>query len=281
MTAVLYLGLALLGGAVVAVTAASAGVRLRSDRRELEQLVAAGAPRLAVEGEDTRTRRAPWVVPSAVGLVALGLTRSLPLALLAAAAAVAGPTVAARHRESTRRRRFETELPDGLDLLASSLEAGSPLVQAMELVAADGDGPLAEEFARILADNRLGASLVDAMDDSAARVGSRDFGWCVKAVRAQQEFGASLSGVLRTLADFMRWRDELRGEVRALTAEGRVSAYVLISLPFMIGGWFALVNPSYFGTLVSSGAGAVLLGVAGVLMAVGSVWMSRIVKVEV
>lgn len=278
MILVLFLGLGALVAAVVAVTIASGSDRFEGNRDELAELV--GTARSATR--DAPARGLPvWVVPAGVGSVALGLLRSVPLALLAAAGAVAMPWLRVRSSEKSRRRRFEAELPDGLDLLASSLEAGAPLVQAMELVAADGDGPLSEEFARILADNRLGESLVDAMGESAERVGSRDFGWCVKAVRAQQEFGASLADLLRTLADFMRWRDDLRGEVRALTAEGRVSAYVLVALPFLVGGWFALVNPEYFGALVSSTAGFVMVGIAGVLMAVGSLWMTRIVRVEV
>lgn len=279
MIVVLFLGLGLLAAAVIAVTVATGANRFVGANDELVELVNRG-PATLDRAEPTKEGMPVWVSPVAAGLVAIGLTRSLPMACLAAAAAVALPWARARSRERSRRRRFENELPDGLDLLASSLEAGAPLVQAMELVAADGDGPLSEEFARILADNRLGESLVDAMAESAVRVGSRDFGWCVKAVRAQQEFGASLAGVLRTLADFMRWRDDLRGEVRALTAEGRVSAYVLVALPFLVGGWFALVNPSYFSALMS-GAGLVLLALAAVLMTVGSVWMSRVVKVEV
>ena len=191
------------------------------------------------------------------------------------------PWYRTRRAQRARLREFEAALPDGLDLLAASLEAGAPLVQAMELVAAESDGPLAEEFARIIADNRLGNGLVDAMSDAAKRVGSRDFGWCVKAVRAQQEFGASLSGVLRTLSEFMRWRDELRGEVAALTAEGRVSAYVLIGLPIVVGGFFALVSPDYFDVMLSTTTGWVLLGMALVLMIIGSIWMTRIVKVEI
>jgi tight adherence protein B len=177
--------------------------------------------------------------------------------------------------------KFEAELPDALDLLAGSLEVGTSLAQAMELVAAEGRPPLSEEFERILSDNRLGESLVDAMEDAAKRIGSQDFAWCVRAVRVQQEFGASLASVFQTLAEFMRWRDEIKREVRALTAEGRISAYVLIALPFGIGVFLSIVNPDYLALLVTTPIGWLLTIIAGVLMVIGAVWMTKIVKVEV
>ena len=182
---------------------------------------------------------------------------------------------------SRRRRAFESELPSALDLVAGSLEAGAPLAHALELVAAEGAGPLAEEFERSLAQHRLGRPLIEALEESAERVGSRDFAWCTSAVRAQQEFGASLGTVFRTLAEYMRWREEIRGEVRALTAEGRLSAWILGALPFVVAGYFALANPTYLGVLFTSPVGLVLLMAAGVFMTVGIIWMSRIVKVEV
>lgn len=180
-----------------------------------------------------------------------------------------------------RRRAFESELPSALDLVAGSLEAGAPLAHALELVASEGDGPLAEEFERALAHHRLGRPLIEALEESAARVGSRDFSWCTSAIRAQQEFGASLASVFRTLAEFMRWREEIRGEVRALTAEGRLSAWVLGALPFVVAAYFSLANPGYLAVLFTSPVGLMLLMAAGVFMTIGIVWMSRIVKVEV
>ena len=182
---------------------------------------------------------------------------------------------------SRRRRAFESELPSALDLIAGSLEAGAPLAHALELVASEGDGPLAEEFERALAHHRLGRPLIEALEESAGRVGSRDFAWCASAVRAQQEFGASLAAVFRTLAEFMRWREEIRGEVRALTAEGRLSAWVLGALPFVVAAYFSLANPGYLGVLFTSPIGLMLLAAAGVFMTIGIVWMSRIVKIEV
>lgn len=198
---------------------------------------------------------------------------------------LSGVTVAAapmfvRARARRAVARFESDLPDALDLLAGSLEAGTSLAQAMELVAAEGRPPLAPELARVLADTRLGEPLHAALAASVERVGSRDWAWCVRAIRVQQEVGASLANLLRTLAQFMRWRWELRREVSALTAEGRISAAVLIGLPFAVSGFFLLANPSYLSLLVTTPVGWAMTIAAAGLMVLGTVWMRRIVKVE-
>ena len=209
------------------------------------------------------------------------LTKNPFVAIVIAIAAFAGARIFVRVRSERWRRSFDEQLPEALDLLAGSLEAGSSLSQAMELVADEGRPPLSEEFAQVLGETRLGAPLTEAMEGSVQRVGSRDYAWCLQAIRIQQEFGASLGGVLRTLAEFMRWRQELRREVSALTAEGRISAYVLIGLPFVVGFFFWLANPAYLGELVTQPVGWMLLGAAALFMTIGSLWMWRTVKVEV
>lgn len=186
-----------------------------------------------------------------------------------------------RWRGRGRVARFEAELPDALDLLAGALEAGAPLAQGMQLVAAEGSAPIAAEFQRILADHRIGASFTDAFEASAVRIGSRDFLWCAQVVRVQQEFGASLAGVLRTVAEFMRWRLEIRGEVRALTAEGRISAIVLTAVPVLLVAFFVLVNPAYLSLLVTRPLGWLMTISAVFLLVFGTLWMRRIVRVEV
>ncbi|HEX9697013.1 MAG TPA: type II secretion system F family protein [Actinomycetota bacterium] len=214
-----------------------------------------------------------FLIVAAIGGVASGTAAAIALA--------ATVRTAIRRRARRAVERFEDALPDALDLLAGSLEAGSSLAQAMEMVAEEGRPPLSEVFAGILSENRLGEPIADAMDSAAQRIGSRDFSWVVRGVRAQQEHGASLAGLLRVAAEFMRARREMHGEVRALTAEGRISAAILIALPFAVAGFFWLANPGYLRTLTSNAAGWGILGSAGVLMAGGTFWLTRIVKVEV
>jgi tight adherence protein B len=221
------------------------------------------------------------VVSSAiVGLVA-GMLFSPWLGLILAGVVALGARLWVRMRAKRWLTTFDAQLPEAFDLLAASLEAGSSLSQAMALVADEGDPPVSEEFAQVLAETRLGVPLTEAMQASVQRVGSRDYAWCVQAVGIQQEFGASLAGVLRTLGEFMRWRQELKREVSALTAEGRVSAYVLVGLPFAVAGFFTLTNPGYLAPLISTPLGWGMTLAAALLMTIGAAWMMKIVKVEV
>jgi tight adherence protein B len=217
---------------------------------------------------------------SAAGL-AMGTAIGPATGFLTALGVMVAPMVWVRQRAIGWSRRFDEDLPDALDLMAGSLEAGASLSQAMELVASEGQPPLSEEFSRILGDNRLGEPLVDALETGAVRIGSQDFTWCARAIRVQQEFGASLAGLMRTLAQFMRWRQELRREVRALTAEGRISAYVLIGLPFAVAAFFGVAKPDYLALLVTTPLGWIMSIMAATLMTVGAIWMTRMVKVEV
>ncbi|MGH2651212.1 MAG: type II secretion system F family protein [Actinomycetota bacterium] len=250
-------------------------------RSSIPQRLALELPRAGIEFSVERFTLLAITGAVTVGLLVTLVSKALLAGLVAAAGALIATRLVVRHRAARWTDRFDDQLPDALDLLAGSLEAGTSLAQAMGLVAADGRPPLAGVFERILADTRLGQSLVDAMETAAVRVGSSEFAWCVRAVRIQQEFGASLADVLRTLGEFMRWRQELRRDVRALTAEGRISAYILVSLPFLVGFFLLIVNPSYLALLVTTPLGWGMTIFASVLMVVGSIWMRRIVKVEV
>lgn len=226
-----------------------------------------------------------FVAAVAVGCAIVGLLTGMAFSpvvgLIFATAIAVGARLWVRVRANRWRREFDRQLPEAFDLLAGSLEAGASLPQAMALVADEGDPPISEEFAQVLAETRLGVPLTEAFQTSVERVGSRDYSWCVQAVGIQQEFGASLAGVLRTLGEFMRWRQELKREVSALTAEGRVSAYVLVGLPFAVAGFFWLTNPSYLGALVTTPLGWAMLATAATLLTFGAAWMMKIVKVEV
>jgi tight adherence protein B len=156
-----------------------------------------------------------------------------------------------RHRISRRRRQVEQDLPNALSLLASSLEAGHTLPRAIDLMAQETSGALADELRTVIAETRLGAPLTDALDRMATRVGLEDLEWVVQAVRIQQEVGGRLSELLHTLAEYLLAREEVRREVSVLTAEGRLSAYVLAALPLLLGIGVQLLSPGYLGELFS------------------------------
>ncbi|MGH2720104.1 MAG: type II secretion system F family protein [Actinomycetota bacterium] len=215
------------------------------------------------------------------GLLVGLLVGSAPLAVLLAGFAVAGPYLLVSRSVENRKRRFEGQLPDVLELIASSLEAGGGVPRALELVVSEAQEPASTEFARVLSATRLGTPLVDALKEMRDRLGSRDLAWTVQAIIVQQRTGGRLADVLRVVAEFMRSREEIRRDLRALTAEGRLSGYVLGALPFFLATALLFMNPGYLNPLFTTPLGLVMTGVTAVLMSISFILMKKIVKVEV
>jgi Flp pilus assembly protein TadB/Mg-chelatase subunit ChlD len=184
-------------------------------------------------------------------------------------------------KASRRCAAFADQLPDVLQLIASSLRSGFTLAQALEAVVREGDQPASEELTRALTEARLGLPLEQALDQVAARMQSQDLEWVVMAMRISRDVGGNLAEVLLTTVHTMRERGQLRRQVRALSAEGRLSGYILVALPVAVAAWFMLVRPEYLRPLFTTPVGIMMLIVALLGVAVGSWWMSRIVKVEI
>jgi tight adherence protein B len=178
-----------------------------------------------------------------------------------------------RYRISKRKKAFEEQLPDAVSLIAGSLQAGHTFLRAIQMMCQESEPPLSEEFARVVQETQLGDSVVDALDRMAKRLDIRDLEWIVQAIRIQQTVGGKLADLLYTLGDYIRSRDEIRREVRTLTAEGRASAWMLGALPLVVLLAVQVVNPGYmqpmfqgWGIVVLSGtAASVMLGVAVIL----------------
>lgn len=182
-------------------------------------------------------------------------------------------------RARKRCAHFAEQLPDVLQLVASSLRSGFSLGQALDGVVHDGVQPAAGEIARALTEARLGGELEDALERVAARMRSQDFTWVVMAIRISREVGGNLAEVLLTTVHTVRERGRLVRQVRALSAEGRLSAYVLVAMPVGIGLWLFLVRRDYVRPLYTTSVGLAMLVAAALGLAVGSWWLSRIVKV--
>ena len=184
---------------------------------------------------------------------------------------------------SVRRRRiaFDAQFPDVLDLVAASLESGASVAHALQLVVDEADEPAAGEFGRVLTATRMGMSLSEALEEAADRIGSKDLDWTVTAITVQQRTGGKLAEILRIVARTMRDRSEVQRELVALTAEGRLSAYILGSLPFALAGFLMLANPHYLKPLLADPIGVAMLIGSAVLMSAGFIWMRRVVRVEV
>jgi tight adherence protein B len=178
------------------------------------------------------------------------------------------------------RKRFETQLPDTLNLLATSLRAGYSLLQAVEAVGEEASEPTRREFGRAMSEIRLGRNINDALGDIATRMDSQDFEWAVMAIGIQREVGGNLAEVLQTTSETMVQRNRLRREMKALTAEGRISAIVLSLLPVGLFAFISVSNPSYIEPLISTTIGWALLGGGLFFIGIGIFWMQKIVKVD-
>lgn len=180
-----------------------------------------------------------------------------------------------------RRARFADQLPDMLQFVAGSLRSGFSLGQGLDAAVREDTQPVAGEFSRALAESRIGVGLEDALDQVADRMESSDLRWTVIAIRIQRETGGNLAEVLGNTVETMRERAMLKRHVRALSAEGRLSAYILVSLPIFIGGWIFLTRRSYLRPMYTSTVGIILLIIAALMIGGGALWMRKLVKVEV
>jgi Flp pilus assembly protein TadB/Mg-chelatase subunit ChlD len=193
----------------------------------------------------------------------------------------AGTWLYQRWRADRRAEAFAALLPDALQLVIGSLRSGFSLSQAVDAMARELPDPVSTEFGRALGETRLGASLDDALERVAVRMRSTDLAWAVVAVRVQQEVGGNLAEVLTTTVNTLRERNSLRRHVRALSAEGRISAWILVALPVVAGAFMLLFRREYMRPLVTEPVGIAMLAAGIVLVVVGTVWMSRMVRVEV
>jgi tight adherence protein B len=194
---------------------------------------------------------------------------------------IIGPWVYLRFRHSRRLNKFNGQLAETLGLMAGGLQAGLSLPQAVDSVVREGSEPMAGELRRALIEQRLGVDITDALDGVGTRMDSEDFEWIVMAIRIQREVGGNLAEILHTVSDTLREREYLRRQVKALSAEGRLSGYILVGLPPLIGVYMMLVNPDYIRVLYTTVPGFILLGLATTLLCLGSFAMSRLAKVTV
>ena len=217
------------------------------------------------------------ITAAAVGLLLQGWVSAILLVAVTTIASRLVVTIRAERRQA----RFNDQLGETLQLLAGSLRAGFSLMQAVDAVARETDRPSSEEFSRLVVETRLGRDMNEALRAMAERMRSDDFLWIVQAIEIHREVGGDLAEVLDTVAGTIRERNQIRRQVQALSAEGRLSAYVLLALPFGVGLVIMITNPSYLAELTSGGLlGWSLLGIGAVLMLVGVVWMRRLVRLE-
>jgi tight adherence protein B len=206
---------------------------------------------------------------------------NIALSIVAVAVGIVGPLGYLTVKAGMRTRRFLAQLPDTLQLLSGSLSAGYSLPQAVDAVVRQGTPPIADELRKALVEARLGAPIEDALDDVGDRMRSKDFHWVVMAIRIQRQVGGNLAEVLATTAATLRERERLRRQVQVLSAEGRLSAYVLFGLPVVFSLYLMAARPYYLKPLIDDPIGWVLLGGMAIFLTVGALWLRKVVQVEV
>jgi tight adherence protein B len=216
-----------------------------------------------------------WLPPS------LLLRAPQPLAISGGLVAFSMPWLYLLQREKNRRLRFEEQLPEALDFMTRAMRAGHGLSVSIGMVGDELAEPIGAEFKTVFEHLKLGMTFDDAMAQMAERINSSDLNFLVIALMIQRKTGGNLTELLTTLAQTVRERIKLKGKIRALAAEGKLSGIMIGSLPFVLGGILSLLNPVYMSTLWTTPSGQTLLLVNSLMICLGAFWMWKIVQIKV
>jgi tight adherence protein B len=208
--------------------------------------------------------KAPWVMTLPAGLAAFSL-----------------PWVYLLQREKKRRLRFEEQLPEALDFMTRALRAGHGLSVAIGMVGDELPDPIGPEFKTAFEHIKLGMTFGDAMAQMIERINSSDLNFLVIALMIQRKTGGNLTELLTMLSQTVRERIKLKGKIRILAAEGKLSGIMIGSLPFALGGILSVLNPIYMSTLWTTSSGQTLILVNLGMIVLGAVWMWKIVQIKV
>jgi tight adherence protein B len=183
-------------------------------------------------------------------------------------------------RTDKRRGKFEAQLIDTIQMLIGGLRAGHSIMRSLEAAGLESDAPTSEELLRIVNETRIGKDPGQALEETAQRMGSEDFGWIGRAIQINREVGGDLAEVLEQVGGTIRERSEIKGQVRSLSAEGKMSAVVLMGMPVAVAVLLTLVNPGYMTVFVEEPIGNIMIVVSAVMFVIGGIWMSRTVKIK-
>jgi tight adherence protein B len=192
------------------------------------------------------------------------------------------------HRKSSRLKAFNKQLPDTVTLIANALRAGSSFLQAIELVVRESRPPISTEFGRVIREVNLGLPFDIALENMVQRVKSEDFELMATAIAIQHQVGGNLAEILDSIAFTIRERIRIKGEIRTLTAQQRMSGYVVGGLPFFLALFIYLAAPKFFDPMFVSPPdvigiplGVILFGIALLAMGAGFYFIQKIVDIEV
>ncbi len=218
------------------------------------------------------------LVGAAVGLLVL---RQVAGGILLGLGFAALPWVLVKIRQAKRTRDLANQLPDAIDMLSSALRTGFSFLRGVQTVAGQMQPPISDEFRRLSAEVQMGMGTAEALDSLVDRTRCYDLELVVAAVQIQLEVGGNLSEVLDNIADTIRERIRLQGEINAATAEVRLSASVLFAMPIFIALAVNFLNPGYLKPLFTTPAGLMMTLVAGILMSLGALIIRKMVDVDI
>jgi len=215
----------------------------------------------------------------AVGVLTTLLSNIVLGLLLAIATPFAARLVLTVLRDK-RRSKFDSQLTGTIQMLIGGLRVGHSVMQTIEAAAHESEVPTSEELTRVVNETRIGKDAREALEDCAGRMDSEDFRWIGQAIQINREVGGDLAEVLEQVAGTIRERSEIKGHVRSLSAEGKMSAYILMALPVGVAIFISMINPGYLNVFVQKPIGFFMLGLSIVMFIVGGFWMSRIIKIK-
>ncbi len=215
-----------------------------------------------------------------LGLSVLIVSRMWTAALVATLIGALLPYMVVKRKAAKRIRLFETQLPGAIDLIGRAIRAGHPLTAGLKMVADETTDPAAGEFRRVFEEQRFGMPFEDTLLGMADRIALVDVRILNTAILIQREVGGNLAEVLDNLAHTIRERFKLRRQLRVITAQGRISGYILAVLPIVLGVVIFLLNPSYMSTLFSVGIGRIMVAGAIILQILGYFWIRKIVDID-
>ena len=210
-----------------------------------------------------------------VGLIVNGTVAGLILAIACVGVSFWLPRVL----ESRRIGKFENQFDFTLELLSSSIRAGHGLIRSIEVVAKESSSPTSEEFSRALNENRIGIDMTSALHSVARRMRSQEMEWVVQAIGVHLEAGGNLSSMFDDVLSTIRDRNQIRQQVKALSADGRISARVMSGIPLVLIVVIGVMNPTYFEPILSSEIAPLFFGGLAGLFVAGVIWVSRITKI--
>jgi len=184
-------------------------------------------------------------------------------------------------RQSSRAKALTAQIPEVMNMLASALRSGFSFLRGLQLVASQMHPPISEEFSQIVEEVQFGASVSDALDNLINRTQDYDLELVTSAVQTQLEIGGNLAEILDNIGGMIRERVKLSGEIAAATTEGRMSAGILLALPFGIAFMMNITNPGYMDPLFTEKLGHILLLIGLVLMGMGAIIIKKLVTIDI